>query len=247
MDFPNIIYGVEAEAFNSYTREGPPVGHKMVIEDGRTFRFAEAAGSALVVGSLNQGAVPSANFETEAIGTHAAGVTVLTEVGASTGNGAIGLFKYGWIWTDDTTQLPLMRIKDNTLISEAADTGTITLFNPTPAAITVNSTVSYVKNVWRDVIIHDSPNTAVLTGVCKLALAANEYGWLQTAGPCSVLYDSSGTAVAGIGDPVGVDQLVDGAVSGLADQQVDTDEIIGVSLGIVEADGEQTTIFLKLE
>ena len=247
MDYPNIVYGHEEEIFNSYTREGPMVGTKMMVEDGRLFRFAENGAAALVVGNLNQGEVPHAtNFLDEAIGTLAAGVTVLTGIGASGASMAISALVNGYVRTD-TAVLPLMRIKDNTLITLSAETGTITLYNPTPSAIVAGRTVSYFKNPWRDVIIHDSPNTAVLTGVCKLALPIAYFGWLQTAGPASVYYKSDTTAVAGVGDPVGVSQAINGAVSGVASAAEDTDEIVGTQLGIVESTGEQMAVFLRLE
>ncbi len=239
MDYPNIVYGHEEEIFNSYTREGPMVGTKMMVEDGRLFRFAECGGTVLVVGNLNQGEVPHAtNYLDEAIATMAAGATVLTGIGATGANMAISALVNGYINTSGTTELPLMRIKDNTLITLSAETGTIYLYNPIPTAIVAGSSCSYIKNPWRDVIIHPSPNTAVLTGVCKLALAANTFGWLQTAGPCSVHYDNDGTPIAGVGDPVGVSQDVNGTVCGVASAADDTDEIVGTQLGIVEGDTE---------
>ncbi len=249
MSFPRRVHGTENEAFNSYTVEGPPVGSLMVVEDGRTFRFSECgASTALVVANLNQGEVPSADFADELAAAAAAGDTVLTDVGATTGSMAVNALKEGFVYTSGTKELPLVRVRDNTKITLSATTGTITLYNPIPTAIVAGSTISYFKNPWRDVIAKPaSANTAMLTGVCKIALAVNAFGWLQTSGPCSVIYDASTTAIAGVGDPVGPDQAVVGAVSGLADSAVDTDNIIGTCLGPVAGDTEQTSIFLRLE
>ncbi len=247
MEYPNIVYGHEEEIFNSYTREGPMVGTKMMVEDGRLFRFAENGSAALVIGNLNQGEVPHAtNFLDEDLATLAAGVTVLTGVDSTGANMAISALVNGYV-RSDTAVLPLMRIKDNTLITAGGNSGTITLYNPIPTAIVAARTISYFKNPWRDVIIHDSPNTAVLTGVCKLALAVNAFGWLQTAGPASVYYKSDTTAVAGVGDPVGASTAIDGSVSGIAIDSEDTSEIVGTQLGIIESTGEQMAIFMRLE
>ena len=250
MSFPRKVHGTEDEAFNSYTVEGPPVGTVMVIEDGRVFRFSECGTStALVVGSLNQGEVPSTNFSDEATGAlNAAGVTILTDVRSTGANMAVNALREGYVYTSAITNLPLVRVKDNTVITAGATTGTITLFNPTPAAVASGATLSYFKNPWRDVIVHPaSAVTAIPTGVCKIALAVDNFGWLQTAGPCSILYGSGTQAIAGVGDPVGIDAAVAGAVGGLANATPDSEIIIGTSLGIVEGNTEQTTIFLRRE
>ena len=83
--------------------------------------------------------------------------------------------------------------------------------------------------------------------MCKIALAINAFGWLQTSGPCTVLYDTGVTAIAAVGDPVGVDASTAGAVSGLGDGTVDTVTIVGTAMGPLESDGQQTVIFLMLE
>ncbi len=250
MSFPRQVQATEDEAFNFYAVEGPPVGTKMVIEDGRTFRFSECgATTALVVGSLNQGEVVSTNFSDEATGAlNAAGVTVLTGVRSTGANMAISAMKEGYVYTSAIKNLPLMRVKDNTLVTASATTGTMTLHTPTPAAVASGATLSYFKNPWRDVIVHPATSaTAVLTGICKIALAVDKFGWLQTSGPCTVLYGSGTAAIAGIGDPVGVDAAVAGAAGGLADSSPDDEVIIGVALGLVEGNTEQTAIFLRLE
>lgn len=246
MGFPNTINGSEERIFDDLVNEDVPVGSKMVLADGRLFRFSENAGTALVVGSVNQGAVPSTNTTTEVIDTLAAGVTILTGVGATAGAQAPDLLKYGYIYTDNAVTLPAMRIKSNANIASGG-TGNVTLFTKTPTAIAAGNTVSYFVNPWRDVIIHDSPATAVYTGVCKTALTADQFGWLQTAGPCSVLYDATTTAIAVVNDPVVGDVNVDGAVAGAATAVLETDPIIGYQLGVVEGDGEQNLIFLVIE
>ena len=74
MSFPNILNISEEETFNTYTTEKVPVGSLARVEDGRLYRFSEVGATALVVNDMNQGTAPSANFQTEAVGTLAAGV-----------------------------------------------------------------------------------------------------------------------------------------------------------------------------
>src|SRR3990167_9482354 len=135
MSFPSFTRLSEEQIFSTFTAERVPVGTLGVTEDGRCFRFAEAAGTTLAPCKLSEGLAPSANFTDEAVATLAAGVTVLTGVGATTGNCAADLLKEGFVWSSTATNLnPVMKIKSNTLITAAAATGTITLYSPTPAA-----------------------------------------------------------------------------------------------------------------
>ena len=249
--FPAIIHGGEEEVFNSYATEraGVMIGAKYLLPDGRTFRYTHAGGTSLVVGNLNQAVVHTTNYSAEAVASAAAKDRQLTGVDSTVGNIAISQFKFGYVYTDNTTALPMMQIKDNLNIVTAGDAdGIFNLFTPIPTALVGGTdTLCYFENPWEDVIIHDSPNTAMCIGICKIALTTLYWGWVQTAGPTTAHYDSSTTPIAGIGDPVGPDQAVDGAVSGLATDDEDTVNIIGTALGLVEGDAEQTPIFLSID
>ena len=248
MSFPNILHITEEETFNSYTTERVPVGTKAVVEDGRVFRFSEVGATALVVNDMNQGEAPTTGYSGEAIGTLAAGVTVLTGVGATNEGGSIAIvadvLKYGYIHTDNATTLPIMRIKANTAIA-LGSTGTVTLFLPTPTAIAGGNTVSYIKNPWRDVIqgVITTP-TAVPTGVCRVAAAAAAFCWLQTAGVTTVQYDTATTPIAAVGDPVQMG-VAAGAVGGIP--TVGITQIVGHLVGLVEADTESILVNLCID
>ena len=245
MAYPHIINISEQEPFNTYTVEGPRVGTMAVLPDGRVFRFSEVGAAALVINDMNQGTAPSADTQTAAVGTLAAGVTVLTGVGADTNNQAASLMKYGYVHTDNATTLPITQIKDNTLITQGAETGTITLFFPTKQAIAVGNTISYIRNPWRDVIqgVVTTP-TAVPTGVCRVAAAADAFCWLQTAGVTSVLYSTTTTAIAAVGDPVKMG-VAAGAVGGIP--TVGVTQIVGHLVGMVEADTEMILVALCID
>ena len=251
MAYPVLHHGGENEVFESYAteRDGVMIGSKMLLPDGRMFRYTHCGSTtALVVGSLNQGVVHTTNYSAEAVDTMAAGVTVLTGVGSTAANGVASQFKFGYAYTDNATTLPMMQIRDNTLITASATSGTITLFTPTPTIIAAGNTLCYLENPWEDIIVKPaSANTAMVLGICKIALTKAYWGWVQTQGPTTALYDASTTAIAGIGDPVGPDQAVAGAISGVANGAPDTDNIIGAALGLVEGDTEQTPIFLQID
>ena len=206
MSFPNVIHGTEQESLNVYTTQKVPVGTKMVIEDGRTYRYVKNGAVLAVVGSLYQSAVPSADQADEAIDTLAAGVKALTGVGSTTGAVVADEFINGYIHM--STAFPLLRIKDNPTIA-IAGTGTIDVHTPTPLAIVAATTASYFKNPWYGVIIHPSPPTALEVGVAVSPIPADGFGWVQTRGPAAVL--TSGTLV--IGQEVIAGATVDGSVS----------------------------------
>ena len=253
MSFPTIIHGSEPEVFNSYATEraGVGIGAKLILPDGRHFRYTHAGGTALVVGSLNQAVVHTTNYSAEAVGTTAVGARQLKGVDSTVGNIAISQFKFGYIYTDNTTALPMMQIKDNLNIVTAGDAdGIFNLFTPIPTALVSGTdTICYFENPWEDIIVTPGTTdpTSIIVGICKIALTAAYWGWVQSAGPTTALYDSSVQSIAGIGDPVAPDGTVSGAVAGGVDQQADTVQLIGTALGLVEADGEQTPIFLSID
>jgi len=248
VSFPNIVHGSEEQTLATSTTEKIPVGTKMVIEDGRIFRYAEAAGVALDDDELTEGVAPSANFLDEAVATLAAGVSVLTGVGATTGAGAKSLFKYGYVWSSTATNAnPLYRIKNNTLIAAGAATGTITLYVPTKAAYAVADTITYIANPWRDIVIATATTPAAIhTGVPAVDVPLNNYGWVQTSGPALVLISGTvvlgqGVVVSGTAGAVGPMALAEAAPPTGAGQRH-----LGIVLA-VEATAEHGAIFLLME
>lgn len=210
MAFPNTVWGSEEESFKTTTTKRVPLGTKMVGEDGRVYRYCENGGVAQLVASLYQMFVPEADTLEEAVGTMAAGDTVLTGVGATTGSQAADLLVDGYVWSLTAADLnPAYRIKSNTLITAGAATGTITLYNPLEAAIAAATTISYIRNPYKDIIVHPSPATAPVLGWAVKAIAVDAFGWIQSAGVCRALID--GTVV--IDDMVRVSEDDDGAVA----------------------------------
>ena len=230
MSFPNTIHGVESETHNTYAiadhRLAPAggVGQSMVIEDGRLYRFAENAGVALVTGKCTQMEVPTTDTAAEAVGTMVAGDTVLTGVGSTANDQAAELLIDGYVWSITATDLnPAMRIKNNTLISNGAETGTIALYNPLVSAIDAADTITYIKNMWKDVIITLAPNTAPLTGVPPVAVTVGYHCWLQTRGICRVLVEDTPViaeeTMIGEDDGGAVDSAPDSGASASIDMQ----------------------------
>ena len=246
MGFPRGLNGTELDTHGTDSSETTPlVGQKMIIEDGRTFRYTEAAGTALINGRTTQSVIPVAGIINEALDTLAVGATVLTGVVATGINPAADLFKGGYVHVVTPANLgPVMRIKSNTLF--ASNVGTLTLFNPLPIAIAVGDTVTYAESPFRDVIIGATTPTAPIVGIVGVAIAANEYGWLCTGGPARTIVQ--GTVV--IGDGV----MPSDATAGHVEAWVpETDVATGVmsqpigQVMLVKLTTEKSPIFLRLE
>ena len=242
MAFPHLVFGSENESLKTSATKRLPLGTRMVAEDGRCYRYCENGGVAQVVGSLMQSFVPLADLQDEAIDTLTAPLTVLTGIGGTTANTDIDELVDGYFYSSTAADTnPALRIKSNTLITAAATTGTITLYEPIETNIAAASTYTAVKNPWKDVIIHLSPQTAMLTGVPVKAIAGDEFGWLCTKGPCRVLVE--GTHV--IGDFVVPSATTNGAV--MPSAAVETDGPPVGAVIIVEATTELGLIFLHLD
>lgn len=209
--FPKNTFGSEDEAHRTYAVERNPVGMKMIVEDGRTFRFCENGATAAVAADLMQSEVPVTATKGEAVGTIAAGEVDLLAVISTGATQAEDLFNRGYIMVVEAAQLDPVHLilKQLPLPSGGSVGNTITLESPLVDAIASGEVVTYVKNPWRDVIIHPSPPTALICGVVVRAIAANEFGWLATSGPTKVLTD--GTIL--IGESTSASLTTDGSVS----------------------------------
>lgn len=208
------MHGDERLAYRagSTTEDQAPLGSKLIIEDGRTFRMAQCdTSTALVVGRLSQSPVP-ANTVDEEVDAIAAGVRVLTDPG-TTVDLEFNDLRNGYFMVDEPAQLdPLHQIEGNTGIratdADQAAIPTITLVSGMVDAIGGSETISYIHSPYRQIVIHDSPPTALMVGVPVQAMAVNVYGWIATGGPTRVLQD--GALVVGGGTSAST--AVDGSV-----------------------------------
>ena len=251
MGFPRILNLGELDTYDTYsaTATRPQLGQKMVIEDGRTFRLVGAGGTALINANCTQSIAPSGNFKDEAVGTVAAGETVITDVDSTGGNAAIDLLVNGYFNILTAANLgPVYRIKSNTLITASGNSGTITLYHPLAIAIAVGDKCSYVESPFNDVIIAATTPSAPIVGVVVIAVTANEYGWVATGGPTRVFQDTNSVPVVANGT------MVSDAVAGAVEDWLpETDVATGVMsqpVGIcmaAQTSAEKCIVFVRLE
>ncbi len=245
--FPKHTYGSEELTFRTFSTETSPVGSKMVIEDGRTFRFANCGGTAAVSARVFQSIVPSANGLTEDLDTLEAGATSLTGVGATSAGFAVGLFNDGYAVIDEVAQLdPIHQIRKQTNVITTGTVGIFTLKSELVDAVAIGEKISYIENPWRDIIVTPSTGpTNFPCGVIVVAIAADEFGWVATSGVTRVLQDS--THIVGEGT------MCSEAIAGAVEKWVpDTDqgslEIESMPMGpcvAAESTNEKSLIWLR--
>lgn len=248
MSFPNVVFGNYGDEFADHDTAQHELGTRLILPDGREFRYAKAGGSALVGGTVQQSAVPGANFDELAVAAAAAvgsqTVTVTTGATAVTENQFAG----GYLNVeDDAGEGRLYKIKSHPAAGTTASL-VITLEDnqPIQEALTTNSTVGLTSSPFDGVIIQPSPCTAIALGVAVTDVTASQWGWLQTKGPASVL--TNGTIV--IAQQVMCSDAVDGAVEDLtltegAPNTID-DLIVGRVMEVA-ADTEHSLVWLTID
>jgi len=219
-----------------------PLGTKLVYGE-RAFRYAGAGGTAFVVGSLYQSVVPLAGHIDEVIGSPAIGATTIdfTPNTVTTDDMALNEFADGYLnIVDEVGEAYLYAIASHPAIVGGV-LGVLTLRDPIVIVPAAGATGSILHNKYAVNIVHPSPPTAGVTGIAVGVVSANRFGWLQTAGPASVLTDTT-LIIADLVVPAATDV---GAV--MASAAFETDgPMIGHVL-LVGANLEHSIIDLKLD
>ena len=242
MSFPTDIYGAEGEQWETYSDQRHVLGTRLVLQDGRTFRFVENGGTLLVAGNVIQAEAPGANFDELVIAAAAAGEESVTVTLGSTA-AAKDLFAEGYLFVeDDAGESYLYPVRSHPAASTSA-TMVVTIWNSIQVALTASSTVLLLKSLYKDVIQLPTTGTGDIVGVAVSPIAADQYGWIQTHGPCGVLTD--GTLV--IGQHIRASDGVAGAVEpldrdGSNENEAELGRVISVS-----ATTEQSLCYLTIE
>ena len=224
-----------------------PIGTKREFEDGRIFRFAEFAADTtaghLVAQDVSAQAVVYATDDATAAAIGAKSVTLTDS--SLFGSATADQFAGGYLHTvNDAGQGYTYRIKSNTAGSSNATT--LTLFDGLKIALTTASDVVITGNPYNGLVSATAATDMWVAGVCINAMDVSDknYGWIQTRGYGTVLYDAGGSAVT-IGDQVTLSDGTAGAV-----QQHDTlavEQIVGHALHVPNADADFLSVYLQIE
>lgn len=251
---PNADHGpkvVDQDIYEESIIQKYPLGTRFVLGD-RVFRYAmNGTSAALASGRLMQAEVPVANHTAQVLATTIAANSVKT-VNVTLGGTAVTKNQYadGWLWVEGGTNIgACYKIKSHPVQAGTTSNVIMTLYDLVAEALTASTeTISFVKNIYKDVIIHPAPPSAVLAGVPLIDITISTstvkyYFWLQTAGPAGVLAES-GTKTLVIGEDCVADDSVDGAVSGMH-INTNSDVIVGRVIDIA-ADGAIALVDLSI-
>ena len=169
-----------------------PLGHRVALNDGRVYHYAENGGTGLAPGKLVGS--PLVFTERESSITVAAAVNATTVTYTAVGTITANQYQDGFLCVVGNTGEGIQyKIKSHPAIAAAA-TGVITLYDGIITALDVTSDVILTPSLYKDVILN--PDQVIKSvGVPTIPVTADYYCWLQTWGQCLVLCgDSLGNA-----------------------------------------------------
>ncbi len=220
---PGTYFGPHSEQYSDYAFQTHanlgrfPLGHTLILPDGREYRFTLNDGTVEIAGNLYQ-AVAALSGHTNrladvvrAIGASAISATITTTVAAA------DIYSEGMVHTNDATAEGYSyRVKRAMSAGDAhasaSSVGVLTV-NLAPGevvkvALDTTSEVTFTRNRYHQATLHLSPPTALLTGVSPGVAAADRFYWSQVKGYAAVL--AGGTLLAGL--PVQASITTNGAV-----------------------------------
>ena len=240
------IFGVEGEQFKTYSATKSwnipyQLGQELKIYEN-TYRFCRMGSVAGVAGKLYQSELPDANFDTLAVPAPSS-LTAATRYNNQTdrilrvtlpANAIIAN-----LWAQGYAEIEAVagagegykyRIRDHVASAGSEDVN-FNLVAGDGLQVTLNTSdkVTFIKNPYADVVVHPSPPTAHLAGVCVGVIPAGGYGWLQVGGIATMLIE--GTVV--INQMVMPSSAVDGAVLAFALTEATPNTIIQPEVGRV--------------
>lgn len=197
------------------------IGSLIHSNDGRSYRYCKAGGTALVAGKLQQSsAEDTTNFQNLTCAVSSAGATSITTTSTVTLTAnqlAGGLLTV----TAATTGAGfLYKIK-----SHAAATAAVVTFNledPVVVATTGTVTIDAAPNPYSAVIVNPTTASSAAIGVAIYNITAAYYGWLQVGGVASILNDGGST--------VGTNVSASNATAGAVEAAVTAQGAIGIAL-----------------
>lgn len=216
---PTVIAGQDVLISSSI--QNHPLGSYVETADGRGFRYALIGDTATVAGKVYQGKALDATND-QVSGGHAVAAAAIGDFEVTTTDTltvTANEFAGGYLSVVVTPgQGYTYRIKSHPAASSAVVT--MTLEDPIQIALTTSSNVIWVQHPYSGLIIEPGTPTAAVAGVATHIITAAEYGWIQTKGPCAVLFTGTGVASEAVGS-------LQGGTSGSAAPAIAATNILG--------------------
>lgn len=206
----------DIDVFDVDTSQRLPIG-TILQKNARYWAYAEFGGVAAVA-TLCQAEVPAVLHDALAAVAASAGATEFKITSPASGaddfikNEYAGGMVYAQVNGSPGYGYGIAR--NAALDIGVAGTMLVTLNPGENLAVSLASTddMAFIKNPWKEVIIHPSPPVAPVVGVTMALQADGQFGWLGVKGPHPVLTDATTTALV-IGQYVRPSEDDDGAVA----------------------------------
>lgn len=188
------------------------IGSLIHSNDGRSYRYCKAGGTALVAGKLQQSsAEDTTNFQNLTCAVSALGATSITTT--STVTLTVNQLAGGLLTVTAATTGAgfLYKIK-----SHAAATAAVVTFNledPVAVATTGTVTIDTAPNAYSAVIVNPTTASSAAIGVAVYNITAAYFGWLQVGGVASILNDGGSTVGTNVSASNGTAGAVEAAVT----------------------------------
>lgn len=233
------VFGIDPYTISSTPIH--PLGAKGISVDGRIFRYAKAGATALAPGKLTVAADITANHEDIAFAT--AGVIGDRTVSVTVGATAVAASEYcgGYLVIIDDTGEGHTHLIEEHDSSDGSEAINVDIKPGLLEATTTSTTVALVRNAYHSLVISDTGQADIPTGIPQISITAAYYGWVQTGGICGAFMDESCAHGA---------QLTIGSSASGAVEVVDADaeKYIGIACaGVNATDTEYNPIYLTID
>ena len=220
---PQVYFGPYSERNNTYASEGNanigrfPLGHTLILPDGREYKFTLNDATAEVAGNVYQSVAALTGHTNRPVTVAAAVGATEIAVSITTTVAAADIYAEGLVHINDVTgEGYSYRIRRamaaGTAHASASSVGVLTAKlepgDSVQVALDTTSEATLTRNRYHQALIHQSPPTAQVTGVSPGVAAADRFYWSQTKGFAAVLANL--TLLAGLS--VQPDIAVNGAV-----------------------------------
>lgn len=196
----HTVSGNEGDQYVTTLNQGAyAVGTKMVLPEGREYRYVRNGASTGAAGKVVQGSAPVAAHVNLAVAAAAVGATTVDITFGTTAITA-DQYKDGFLVVEDGTGAGQMY---KILSHPAANLSTalvVTLYPEAGLQVALDATskVSLLKREWDGAILAPTTLTNVVIGVPLVTITAAYYGWAQKKGVCPALQDGAWTVGAGL-------------------------------------------------
>ena len=248
MAFPLTVHSGYGQEKVETSDQKQKLGTRAVLPDGRVFYYAENSGAAITTaGQLVDGiaAVGAHDGDLATAALAAGSLTVTTTTSLTVTKDQ---YKDGYLFiNDNAAQGEVYRVKSNTAVASAAGCEiTIDESDGIRTAFTAATQFGLMYPPYKDIKLMDNDGTMTTgpLGVTTIAVTADYFCWIQTAGPAAVL---SGAATFVVGDAVGISKADENGAIDLWDASTEEDSRpIGHAMGIPAVDTDNAWVMLAI-